>query len=223
MQYEIEVKSLLGSQESSDALLHHLSVVDENFKQIDAQSQLNHYFIGGSIDALVKSIKSYFTEEKLNVLDAIAEKSTSFSVRSRQKNGVTFLVVKGSLDATSAVHSHRRIEFEERVNLSIKELDQIIISSGFDYEAKWSAERKMYAFKDFTVDIFFTPGYGYVVEFEKVIHDPNAIEHTRSYILQIMKDIGLEELDAARLERMYAYYNAHWQDYYGTQNVFTIA
>ena len=222
MQYEIEVKALLGSQEASNNLLEKLASRDANFRQYDTQSQLNHYFVGGSLGSLVKSVKPYFAQEKLDILSEIAKKSTSFSVRSRQKNGKTLFIVKGSLDSTSAVHSHRRIEFEEPIDLDIAQLDELIISSGFHYEAKWSAERVMYAFNDLTVDMFFTPGYGYMVEFEKVIRDAEAIEQTRSNILKIMADVGLEELDSARLERMFTYYNKHWQQYYGTQKVFTI-
>ena len=149
MQYEIEVKALLGDQEASKNLLKKLADKDANFKQFDEQSQLNHYFIGGSIDNLVKSAKPYLALEKLDVLNEIAKKSTSISVRSRQKNGKTFLVVKGSLDSTSAVHSHRRIEFEEPIDLDIAVLDELIISAGYDHEAKWSAERKMYTFYDY--------------------------------------------------------------------------
>ena len=68
-----------------------------------------------------------------------------------------------------------------------------------------------------------TPGYGYVVEFEKVIFDTDSIDRTRSYILQIMAEVGVEELHPNRLDRMFAYYNDHWQEYYGTQKVFTIS
>lgn len=150
------------------------------------------------------------------------EKATSCSVRSREMNGKTFLVIKGSPDKTSAAHSHRRIEFEEPIGLGIIELDKLLIDTGFEYEAKWSAERKMYKYKDLTLDFFFNPGHGYLVEFEKVIYDNSKIEQTRSYILQTMDALGVEELDPARLERMFTYYNAHWPDYYGTKNVFTI-
>jgi len=37
-----------------------------------------------------------------------------------------------------------------------------------------------------------------------------------------MKRAGLEELDQARLARMFAYYNAHWSEYYGTEKIFVI-
>jgi len=37
-----------------------------------------------------------------------------------------------------------------------------------------------------------------------------------------MAALGVQELPNARLERMFTYYNQHWQEYYGTDKVFTI-
>ena len=98
-----------------------------------------------------------------------------------------------------------------------------MLAAGFELEAKWSAARKMYAFKDMTIDVMFSPGYGYVVEFEKVIDDESNIEQTRQNLLALMSEFGVEELDAQRLNRMFKYYNENWAEYYGTDKVFTIS
>jgi hypothetical protein len=37
-----------------------------------------------------------------------------------------------------------------------------------------------------------------------------------------MKSVGAEELNQDRLARMFAFYNAHWPEYYGTEKVFTV-
>jgi hypothetical protein len=37
-----------------------------------------------------------------------------------------------------------------------------------------------------------------------------------------MAKLGVEELPQDRLERMFAHYNAHWPEYYGTEKVFVI-
>jgi hypothetical protein len=37
-----------------------------------------------------------------------------------------------------------------------------------------------------------------------------------------MKELGVKELDQKRLERMFAFYNTHWPEYYGTDKIFTI-
>lgn len=222
MQYEIEVKALLGSQEKVDALLDALQKSDKHFVQFDAQKQLNHYFKGGSIQKIIAQLGTFFSSQQRRILEAIATDATSFSVRTREKNDITFLVVKGALDSASADHSHRRIEFEEQIDLPIEELDALLLKAGFELEAKWSADRRMFRYRDLTVDVMFSPGYGYVVEFEKVIDDESAIESTRENVLHTMAGFGIEELDPDRLERMFAYYNAHWPEYYGTNKVFTV-
>jgi adenylate cyclase class IV len=222
MNYEIEIKALLGSQEKIDELLSSISNDNDDFHKIDEQKQLNHYFKGKSIKPLLLNVASYYSEEQNQILREISAKAMSFTVRSREKNNRTFLVVKGSLDSASADHSHRRMEFEEPINLSIEALDVLIEESDLVLEAKWSAERIMYTCRDMVLDIMFSPGYGYVVEFEKVIKDESLIEETRGQLLATMKEYGVEELDSERLARMFAYYNSHWQEYYGTRKVFVI-
>jgi predicted adenylyl cyclase CyaB len=222
MQYEIEIKSLLGSQQNVDALLKKLKEADESFKQTDEQLQLNHYFINGKLANLIQKLSPYFNAEQIKILQDIDEVAKAISVRARQKNEVTYMVVKGSLDSADANHSSRRMEFEDPIELDIEQLDDLVLAAGFELEAKWSAARKMYLFKDMTVDVMFSPGYGYVVEFEKVISDESQIEQTRQNLLALMRDFGVEELNAERLNRMFAYYNQNWAEYYGTNKVFTI-
>ena len=43
-----------------------------------------------------------------------------------------------------------------------------------------------------------------------------------SQLRKIIGDLEVEELDQARLERMFAFYNANWRDYYGTDKVFVV-
>lgn len=222
MQYEIEIKSLLKDKESADKLIKQLEQLDNNFVLLRREEQLNHYFKSGDIVNLISSIRSYLSKADVNLLNDIRNEATSISIRTRQKNGVTIIVVKGSLDKTDAAHSHRRMEFEKELSVNIESLDSILINAGFNIEAKWSATRKIYKFLDSTVDVMFSPGYGYVVEIEKVIHDKDSIDVARKDIKKLMGKLGLKELPSERLARMYAYYNKHWQEYYGTKNIFTI-
>jgi len=222
MQYEVEVKALLGSQERADELLTALQVADVTFSKKSEQTQRNHYFEKGDLHALANVFANVFSKEQLDTIKEIAAKATKFSVRSRQRNNDVLLVIKGSLDDRSAIHSVRRMEFEESVPTTLEELDEKIISAGFELEAKWSAQRTVYAFKDMTVDMIFSPGYGYMAELEKVVEDETSVEDARKNILATLEEFGLEELNPERHDRMYAHYNAHWPEYYGTTNVFTI-
>ena len=76
-------------------------------------------------------------------------------------------------------------------------------------EAKWQAERTIFAALGLTLDVFFTPGYGYMIEFEKVITDDTDRETAYQQVIDVMHQLGVTELPNDRLERMFAYYNQH--------------
>lgn len=65
-------------------------------------------------------------------------------------------------------------------------------------------------------------GYGYLAEFERVITDAEKVDETRILLLALIESLGYQELDQARLARMFDFYNQNWMEYYGTENVFTI-
>lgn len=222
MQYEIEIRALLGSKQRTDELLATARQLDPNLKQVSEQKQLNHYFMNGDLSALANEFKAELSDEQQRALQEIIERATSITVRSRQKNDTVLLMVKGSLDGNSAVHSHQRMEFEAPLAISLDELDKRILRAGWELEAKWQAERKMYEALGLTLDVFFTPGYGYMIEFEKVVMDDTDRETAHQQVLDVMKKLGVGEVPADRLERMYEYYNEHWAEYYGTRKVFTI-
>lgn len=222
MQYEIEIKALLGSQEATDNILEKVRKLDPNCTVTSEQKQRNHYFKDGDLAALVTAFRSMLTPDQVATLTEISKRATSINVRSRQKNDEVLLIVKGSLDATSAVHSHQRMEFEAPLAITIEQLDEMILSTGWRLEAKWQAERTIYTALGLTLDVFFTPGYGYMIEFEKVITDDTDRETAHQQVVDVMHQLGVSELPNDRLERMFAYYNEHWPEYYGTRNIFTI-
>jgi adenylate cyclase class IV len=114
------------------------------------------------------------------------------------------------------------MEFEAELPLTIDELDEKILKSDWQIEAKWQADRKIYEADGITIDIFFSPGYGYLAEFEKVVTDASDREAAHASVEDIMKKLDAKELPNDRLERMFAYYNQHWPEYYGTDKIFVI-
>ena len=222
MQYEIEIKTLLGSQERSAELLAKVMGRDPETKLVSTQKQLNHYYHGGNLAGLAKGVAAHITPQQATALNDIATRAKSINVRTRQKNDTVLLIVKGSLDDVSAAHSHHRMEFEAPVDLHITELDELVEQSGWQLEAKWQADRRIYDTMGLTLDMFFTPGYGYMAEFEKVVAADEDRESAHQKLVDTMESLGVEELPNPRLERMFAYYNQHWREYYGTDNVFVV-
>lgn len=220
--YEIEIKSLLGNKENAEKLLQKMKASDPVMQILGAHKQLNHYFQGGDLKRLFKNVADIIEVDKKEQLKALAEKAKEYSVRTRWADGNVILVIKASIDDTTSSNGTARLEWESHVKISIEELDKLVLNSGFKYQAKWSRERQAFKYKDIDVTIDKNAGYGHLAEFEKQIGDESKAGETKDYIRDAMKELGLAELPQDRLERMFDYYNQHWQDYYGTDKIFTI-
>jgi predicted adenylyl cyclase CyaB len=220
--YEVEIKSLLGSKENADALLSRMRILDPGVALVSKNAQLNHYFEGGDVKKLVASVQPLFDDEELTKLDTMVQKGKDFSVRTREKDGQVFLVLKASVDSGTSANTVSRLEFEEPVLLTLTELDELVQKAGFSYQAKWSRSREEYAYKGANVCLDKNAGYGYLAEFEKVIPNEDALASTRSEIEAMMSELGVSELPQDRLARMFDFYNKNWQEYYGTEKVFVV-
>lgn len=221
-QFEIEIKTLLGEKANAEALINQMLELDPACAQVSANKQLNHYFTDGDVQKLYEETQHLFSDEVREKFKDIVERGSSFSVRTRQKDESTLFVVKASVDEGTSFNTVSRLEFEEEVPLSLDELDALILNAGFTYQAKWSREREEYAYKGINVCIDKNAGYGYLAEFEKVIHDESIIADVRDEIDAIMQELGVFELPQDRLERMFEFYNQNWPEYYGTDKTFMI-
>ncbi len=222
-QYEIEIKSLLGDAAAAQAFKQRL--VDSAYKTdlVDKNTQLNHYFVGGDMDVLFARVAPVIAPEQHKRLAQILKEGKDHSVRTRQRNDEVLFVVKAAIDDTTSANGIARMEFEEPVRVSLSALDALVLDAGFRYQAKWSREREEYTCgDDVHVCIDRNAGYGYLVEFERVVGDGEDVDAVRAQLRALMAELGVEELAQDRLERMFAHYNANWQAYYGTDKVFVI-
>lgn len=221
--YEIEVKSLLGNQDNADALRSKLKTCDPTTMLTSRNRQLNHYFepTSGTLDALAGIIGEKFSELG-SKLAAFQHGVTEYSVRTREKDGHAFLVIKASIDATTSANGISRKELEEEVPLSLDELDALVLSAGFAYQAKWSREREEYLCNGINVTLDKNAGYGWLAEFELVVDDESKAPDAQHKIRSFMAELNVEELPQDRLARMFDYYNKNWPDYYGTEKIFVV-
>lgn len=223
MQYEVEIKSLLGTQEAAEQLAHRLQQLDPECKKMSHTSQRNHYFTGDHIGNLA-DVLTGLSAKDIAAIANISANATHISVRTRQNNddqSQTILVIKGAKGEGSANHAVERMEFEKKLPIAQNTLDQLLVDNNFDLQAKWQAERDKYSFHGATVEVIFSPGYGYLSEVEYISQDQDHAT-AEGVVRGILAELGLVELSGERLERMFAHYNAHWQEYYDTRNVFTV-
>lgn len=221
--YEVEIKSLLGSRESADALKEKMRLKDPNLELLERTKQLNHYFMGGDPGRLYVNTAPLISKEERKRFNKIIEDAEDFSVRTRSTGGVLSLVVKASIDEGTSANSTARLELDAKIaGLSMDALDKIVLDSGFEYQAKWSREREEYRFLGVGVTVDKNAGYGYVAEFEIIEGAADKVEEAKARLRKIMSSVGVEELSQERLERMFSFYNDNWQDYYGTDKVFVV-
>ncbi len=220
--FEIEIKSLLGAEENATALKEKMHALDSDCKHVSSNKQLNHYFHGGDVAELYKKVEHLFTGEQHDKFKVIAERGTEFSIRTRQRDQEVLLVVKASIDEGTSENTIKRMEFEETVAVTLDELDKLVLSAGFEYQAKWSREREEYEYKGANVCLDKNAGYGYLAEFEKIVTDESEADTVRAELDTLMAELGVAELSQDRLARMFAHYNTNWPDYYGTDKVFVI-
>lgn len=218
--YEIEVKSLLGSQERADELKD--KIKKKGGTLVSQSKQLNHYFVLNNAQNFKKSLLPRIPKSKHSAFEKITDEGTDFSVRTRESDGKVLLVVKASIGDDTSSNGVSRMEFEAEMPMSLEELDNLLLSSGLEYQAKWSREREEYKIGDANVCLDKNAGYGYLAEFEKVISDKNEADAAKQEIFGLMRDFGVDELPQDRLERMFEHYNNNWSDYYGTEKVFNI-
>lgn len=220
--YEVEIKSLLGGKENADALLSRMKDADAHMELVSQNKQLNHYFEGGDVEKLFEVTKEFFNDVEKEKFKLMIAKGKNFSVRTREKDDVAYLVLKASVDEGTSANTVSRLEFEEAVPISLHELDAKVSDAGFSYQAKWSREREEYTYKGINVCLDRNAGYGYLAEFEKVIPNEDGVRDARKEIESLMSELGVSELPQDRLARMFDFYNKNWREYYGTDKVFVV-
>jgi adenylate cyclase class IV len=220
--YEVEIKSLLGSSERADEIRQQLKQLDPTTTLQSKNKQLNHYFQGGTLAKLAEILSPSLSGEAKAKLNNLVSRAKEFSVRTRDKDGTVYIVVKVSVGSDTSSNGVSRMEFEEKMPLTLDELDKLVLSAGFNYQAKWSREREEYLCRGVNVTLDKNAGYGWLAEFEMVVDDESTVAKANHDIRNFMQILFVTELKQDRLERMFKYYNEHWQEYYGTDKVFTI-
>src|SRR3989338_8223517 len=234
--YEVEVKSFLGSSERAEEVREALKAADPRVELLSRNRQLNHYFepstgLGsegglpaqaGTLDTLSAVIAPHLPKDAKTKFADLARKARSFSVRTRDKDGTVLLVVKASVGDDTSENGVARMEFEEKVSMTLAELDALVLSAGFKYQAKWSREREEYLCRGVNITLDKNAGYGWLAEFERVVDDKTQLASAEAQVRTLMQELKVEELPQDRLERMFAFYNTHWPEYYGTEKIFVV-
>ncbi len=222
--YEVEIKVLLTTKENRDNFKEKLKHKLIDLKYLWKNSQLNHYFIWWDFDKLRENVLHHLPEDKKESFENILKAPWRHSFRTRYLNWNSILVIKLAIDNTSSSNGVSRLEWEHTFKkMEIDELDEKLLHSDFEYQAKWSREREEYSSKNnINITIDKNAWYWYLSEFEMVVDSKEEAKKAEESIRKLLWELGVEELPQDRLARMFAYYNKNWKDYYGTEKYFVV-
>ncbi len=225
---EVEVKALVPA---ADVQKLRSKLLDWGYKSVQAlpESQLNWYYQRNAGD--VATLMSFvFRDAKVPTIPSAFFETKNISVRTRSVNGGSaLLVLKASLDSGTSENGSNRLEWQYDTGLSMEALDTRIWNAGFVIASKWSRERTTYVYgaggEQITACLDKNAGYSYVLELEAMLDSgasKKQIAEQHYVLTEELASLGLTELPADRLERMFAHYQANWWDYYGTDKVFEV-
>lgn len=223
---EIEIKCLLWTQEHANLFIDKLTALWVNTQWfITPERQLNHYFTWWNVLDIYDRLGSRMPSQDQEALHHICTYWHHHSVRTRNilPGDRTILVIKSSNNHDSSTHSVSRLEFEyEFPDMNLEELDREMLDIGREFLSKRSRIRTNYQVDDISICLDQNAGYGYVVEFETIIHGDESKTEAEDRLRVFMKKLDIYEIDQATLEKMFAYYNAHRKEYYGTNRIFSL-
>lgn len=104
--------------------------------------------------------------------------------------------------------------------MGMEVLDKTLADAGLEVQACWSRQRWLCSYKEFTVAIDFNAGYGWLAEFEIEVETSDEAKVAETKIRALLSTLNIEPINPAKLEKMFAYYNTHWREYYLTQKTF---
>jgi adenylate cyclase class IV len=219
MLIEVEVKSLIGNQDNAASVKQNIIELGGYFRS--SENQKNFYYHRPTKDQC-RALSTVV--EEIQSLEHYLEHAQSISLRLRQINTDNcLLVAKISMDSDDAANGRSRIEVEKELPTGdIASLDDIFISHGLTIQSKWSRYRETYDLLGAVVTIDKNAGYGYLCEVEKVVTAQTDQTVVEQEVKDILSNLGLQELDSERLQRMFIFYNNNWEKYYNTDTVFEI-
>lgn len=109
------------------------------------------------------------------------------------------------------LHDEQREEIEIKVAKNdFKLLEQLFATLGYMVQIKWFRTRNNYKWKDYSVALDFTKGYGYIFEIEKLCSEKDK----GSIVAKIKSEfekLGVKITPREVFEEKYNYYKKNWK------------
>ncbi len=110
------------------------------------------------------------------------------------------------------IHEDNREEIEVEFNKEdFKELEKLLKSLGYEVEIKWYRKRHKFNWKGLTVCIDQTPGYGKIIEIEKMCEEEEDHEKIQKNLESALEELEIEKTSNKKFEEKYSQYKKNWE------------
>jgi len=109
------------------------------------------------------------------------------------------------------IHDDHREEIEIKFDKDeFEKLEKLFLSLGFNVQIKWFRKRFEFQWKDITVCLDFTKGYGYIIELEKMTSESNK-EKEYENLKQKLKSLNVNITSKEEFNKKFLEYKENWR------------
>lgn len=109
------------------------------------------------------------------------------------------------------IHDEFREEIEIKVeNEYFEKLEDLFKILGYDVEIKWFRTRWQFLWEGINVSVDYTKGYGYIIEFEKIVEDKPEQEYLN--LKSKLEDLGIQISSKDEFDQQFKNYKENWKE-----------
>lgn len=132
--------------------------------------------------------------------------STPKDLRIRRDDDTAYVILKGG-----KIHDAHRKEFEIPFSRErFLELEALLRTLGFSVKVRWYRVRRIYRWRGVTAYLWFTKGYGWMIELEKLT-SPQHAGRIHRRLSALIRSLGVEATPRHEMDRHFAYYLENWK------------
>ena len=172
--------------------------------------------------AIEVEIRSFITKEKYGELIEFFKKNGKFLEEDEQETyyfdcDEDLRIQKNNFFSKiwmkkGKIHDEQREEIEIKfAREDFEKLEKLFISIGFKVKIKWFRKRHNFDWKEISISIDYTRGYGYIIELEKMA-DEIGKDKTLEELKEKMKELNIPLTPKEEFNARFEDYKENWKE-----------
>ncbi len=111
------------------------------------------------------------------------------------------------------IHDRAREELEVAISpVEYPKLQRILETIGFGVDITWYRTRHRFTWKDLTICLDDTRGYGYILEIEKMVEGESETQAAEKSLHALLKELDIQLTPRSDFEKAFSEYQSHWRE-----------